>query len=119
MLGADIIEGFKKAGIPRLYHADEPIVLENEPSTGMYLILRGDAKVVRRTSTGATEEITSIGGCRLAPENVKVFNPAFDVTPHRYVTAIISEKGIARSPYEETFEVWAGEKTSQPQGGSS
>lgn len=65
------------------------------------------------------EEITTIGGCRLAPENVKVFNPAFDVTPHRYVTAIISEKGIARSPYQETFEVWAGEKTSQPQGGSS
>ena len=35
----------------------------------------------------------------LAPEGIKVANPAFDVTPARYVTAIITERGVAREPY--------------------
>ena len=61
MLQADIIEEFKRVGIARSYRADETIFLHQEPSTGMYLILHGDAKIVRRTPTGATEEITSIG----------------------------------------------------------
>jgi methylthioribose-1-phosphate isomerase len=43
------------------------------------------------------EEVTHIfGRCRIAPEGVKVRNPAFDVTPARYVTAIITEKGAFR-----------------------
>ncbi|MCR8643668.1 S-methyl-5-thioribose-1-phosphate isomerase [Paenibacillus sp. N1-5-1-14] len=45
------------------------------------------------------EEITEGFGKRTAPLGVKVFNPAFDVTPHEYVTAIITEKGIIREPY--------------------
>jgi methylthioribose-1-phosphate isomerase len=45
------------------------------------------------------EEVTSIGGVRLAPEGIKAANPAFDVTPHKYITAIITEKGIIRKPY--------------------
>ncbi len=64
------------------------------------------------------EEITSIEGCRLAPENVKVYNPAFDVTPHRYVSAIISESGIARPPYQETLKVWDGQQAAKTPGGS-
>ena len=52
------------------------------------------------------EEITTIGGKRIAPDNVKVFNPAFDVTPHHLVTAVVSEKGIARGPYEKVFMEW-------------
>jgi len=39
----------------------------------------------------------------MAPEGVAVRNPAFDVTPHRYVTAIVTEKGIARPPYTESL----------------
>jgi methylthioribose-1-phosphate isomerase len=39
----------------------------------------------------------------VAPENIAVENPAFDVTPARYVTAIISERGVARAPYEESL----------------
>ncbi|MDR0361381.1 MAG: S-methyl-5-thioribose-1-phosphate isomerase [Planctomycetota bacterium] len=39
----------------------------------------------------------------MAPENVKGYNPAFDVTDHELVTAIITERGIARAPYEESF----------------
>jgi methylthioribose-1-phosphate isomerase len=43
-----------------------------------------------------SEEVTSIFGCRIAPEGVKVRNIAFDVTPARYVTGIITEKGVFR-----------------------
>ncbi|MEO2076130.1 MAG: S-methyl-5-thioribose-1-phosphate isomerase [Bacillus sp. (in: firmicutes)] len=46
-------------------------------------------------------EITHGFGKRTAPEGVKVFNPAFDVTPHELVTAIITEKGILRGNYKE------------------
>ncbi|GGG26213.1 S-methyl-5-thioribose-1-phosphate isomerase [Paenibacillus abyssi] len=45
------------------------------------------------------EEITEGLGKRTAPQGVKVFNPAFDVTPNEYVTAIITEKGIIKPPY--------------------
>jgi methylthioribose-1-phosphate isomerase len=45
------------------------------------------------------EEVTSIKGVRLAPKGVKAANPAFDITPHKYITAIITEKGIFRKPY--------------------
>ncbi len=48
----------------------------------------------------APEEVTQIRGERIAPEGTQVCNPAFDVTPHRYVTAIVTENGVARSPYE-------------------
>ncbi len=54
------------------------------------------------------EEITRLAGRAIAPESVRVYNPAFDVTPHPYVTAIVSELGIARAPYGEIFERWAG-----------
>lgn len=49
------------------------------------------------------EEITEGFGKRTAPQGVKVFNPAFDVTPHEYVTAIITEKGIVRAPFKENL----------------
>jgi len=49
------------------------------------------------------EEVTHHGGRRMAPEGVAVRNPAFDVTPHRYVSAIITERGIAREPFVETL----------------
>ncbi len=46
------------------------------------------------------EEITHIQGVLVAPDGVQVANPAFDVTPHRYVSAIITEKGIVKKPYQ-------------------
>jgi methylthioribose-1-phosphate isomerase len=49
------------------------------------------------------EEVRSIGGVRTAPLSVAIANPAFDVTPSRYVTAIITENGIARAPYEQSL----------------
>jgi methylthioribose-1-phosphate isomerase len=51
----------------------------------------------------AAAEVTHLAGQRLAPEGVSVFNPAFDVTPARYIAAIITEKGVARPPYEESL----------------
>jgi methylthioribose-1-phosphate isomerase len=55
----------------------------------------------------AAEEITHHGGRRMAPEGVSVRNPAFDVTPNRYVTAIVCEKGVARAPYAESLRALA------------
>ena len=49
------------------------------------------------------DEVTHHGGRRLAPEGVAVRNPAFDVTPHRYVTAIVCERGVARAPYGDSL----------------
>jgi methylthioribose-1-phosphate isomerase len=48
-------------------------------------------------------EVTTIGGQRVAPEGVRVGNPAFDVTPARYVTAIVTERGVVRAPYAEAL----------------
>ena len=45
------------------------------------------------------DEVKQIQGLRTAPEEIAVYNPAFDVTPHRYITAIITEKGVARKPF--------------------
>ena len=41
---------------------------------------------------------------RMAPEGVKVFNPAFDVTDHDLIAGIITEYGIARAPYQESLK---------------
>ncbi|CAM4262834.1 methylthioribose-1-phosphate isomerase [Paenibacillus endophyticus] len=48
----------------------------------------------------SAEEITEGFGKRTAPQGIKVYNPAFDVTPNEYVTAIITEKGIVEAPYD-------------------
>ena len=50
-----------------------------------------------------SREVTHIGGVRVVPEGVSVFNPAFDVTPHELVTAIITDFGVARPPYAESL----------------
>ncbi len=51
----------------------------------------------------AAEEVTEGFGNRTAPEGVKVYSPAFDVTPAHLITAIITEKGIAHPPFEESL----------------
>ncbi len=47
-----------------------------------------------------SQEVTSVRGVEIAPAGVHVANPAFDVTPHTYVTAIVTENGVARPPYD-------------------
>jgi methylthioribose-1-phosphate isomerase len=49
------------------------------------------------------KEVTHIGEYPIAPSGVRVLNPAFDVTPHQLVTAIITEHGIARPPYRRSL----------------
>jgi methylthioribose-1-phosphate isomerase len=56
-------------------------------------------------------EVTHIKGVRLAPEGAKVFNPAFDVTPHALIAGIITERGIARAPYTESLAAMAGRES--------
>jgi methylthioribose-1-phosphate isomerase len=48
-------------------------------------------------------EVTHIAGKQMVPDGVEIENPAFDVTPAKYVTAIITERGVARAPYEESL----------------
>jgi len=48
-------------------------------------------------------EVTHLFGAAVAPAGTPVENPAFDVTPNRYVTAIITERGVARAPYTESL----------------
>ncbi|HBE76258.1 MAG TPA: S-methyl-5-thioribose-1-phosphate isomerase [Firmicutes bacterium] len=54
----------------------------------------------------AATEVTSFGGTVVAPAGVKVFNPAFDMTPVRYVTGIITECGIVTGDWENTLKKW-------------
>ncbi len=48
-------------------------------------------------------ELTELGGKQIAPKGVATYNPAFDVTPAELVTAIITERGIARAPYSKSL----------------
>ena len=49
-------------------------------------------------------EMTHFSGKQITPDGVGIANPAFDVTPNKYVTAIITERGVARAPYTETLK---------------
>lgn len=51
------------------------------------------------------EEVTHLQGVAMAPEGVEAINPAFDVTPNDYVSAIITEAGVARPPYLESLNL--------------
>jgi methylthioribose-1-phosphate isomerase len=54
-----------------------------------------------------SSEVTHVHGVEMAPAGISVANPAFDVTPNRYVTAIITERGVARAPYTESLKTLA------------
>jgi methylthioribose-1-phosphate isomerase len=49
------------------------------------------------------KEVTHVAGSQLAPDGALVWNPAFDVTPHRFIAGIITERGIFRAPYTESL----------------
>ncbi len=77
------------------------------------------------TTTGALipieqrspREVTHVNGKQVTPDGVGIENPAFDVTPARYITAIITERGILRAPYAESIAAMARttEKTRAPE----
>lgn len=74
-----------------------PFYVAAPTSTVDLSIASGDEiKIEERSS----DEVTHLAGQRIAPEGVKAAHPAFDVTPNRLVTAIITEQGVLRGPYE-------------------
>lgn len=77
-----------------------PFYVAAPSSTFDFTIHSGaDIPIEERCST----EITSLGGNCVAPQGVNVFNPAFDVTPNSLITAIITEYGILRAPYNQAI----------------
>jgi methylthioribose-1-phosphate isomerase len=59
-----------------------------------------DVVIEQRKAT----EVTGIGEKRTAPEGIDVINPAFDITPPELINGIITEKGVAKSPYDESIK---------------
>jgi methylthioribose-1-phosphate isomerase len=55
----------------------------------------------------SSREVTHFAGKLITPDGVKVENPAFDVTPAKYITAIVTEQGIAKPPYEQSLSALA------------
>ena len=53
-------------------------------------------------------EVTHVGNYQLAPEGASIRNPSFDVTPNKYITAIITERGVYRAPFDQTLRASAG-----------
>ena len=54
----------------------------------------------------AASEVTSFGGTSIAPAGVKIYNPAFDMTPARFVSGIITERGVATGDWQNTLGNW-------------
>ena len=79
---------------------DIPFYVAAPTSTLDHSLKTGDLIPIEQR---AAEEVTEGFGNRTAPEGVKVYSPAFDVTPAHLITAIITEKGIAHPPYEESL----------------
>jgi methylthioribose-1-phosphate isomerase len=71
----------------------------------------GEIPIEQRSS----REVTHVFGVAVAPDGIAVENPAFDVTPARYVSAIITERGVARPPYEKSLRVTLGSCEHSPQ----
>lgn len=88
----------EKHGIP-FYVAGPTSTIDMETKTGLAIPIE---------ERGA-EEITNGFGKQTAPDNVKVYNPAFDVTPHELITAIITEKGVIEQPDEVKLQAMFGE----------
>ncbi|MEC0180669.1 S-methyl-5-thioribose-1-phosphate isomerase [Paenibacillus peoriae] len=82
----------KAHGIP-FYVASPLSTIDLQTSTG------ADIPIEERSA----EEITESFGKRTAPQGIKVYNPAFDITPHEYITAIITEKGIVQAPFNDSL----------------
>jgi len=71
------------------------------PTTTLDAALASGAEIPIEERDGS--EVTDIQGVRVAPRGVSVYNPAFDVTPASLVTAIVTDAGVFRAPYDETL----------------
>jgi methylthioribose-1-phosphate isomerase len=77
-----------------------PVYAVAPTSTVDLMLSDGDAIPIEER---AAEEVTTIDGAVIAPAGVAVYNPAFDVTPHRYLTAIVTEEGVCTPPFTTTL----------------
>ena len=77
---------------------DIPFYVAAPLSTFDTSIMSGDEIPIEERNK---EEVTHIQGIPIAPDGIDVFNPAFDVTPHYYISGIITEKGILTAPYDQ------------------
>ncbi|MBM3394663.1 MAG: S-methyl-5-thioribose-1-phosphate isomerase, partial [Betaproteobacteria bacterium] len=82
-----------------------PFYVAAPSSTVDLALASGDSIPIEERSAG---EVTGYGSERWAPEGIAVRNPAFDVTPAELITAIITERGVARAPFKETLTRWFG-----------
>jgi methylthioribose-1-phosphate isomerase len=97
----DVANKIGTYGLAVLAHAHSiPFYVVAPCSTIDRSLLDGDAIPIEQRSP---DEVTSVRGVPIAPAGVRTANPAFDVTPARYVSAIITEAGIARPPYERSI----------------
>lgn len=91
------------------HHHSVPFYVAAPISTVDFTLETGDGIPIEERPS---EEMTHINGIRIAPEGVPVINPAFDVTPHELITAIITEEGVVRPPFSEGLaEALARQKT--------
>jgi methylthioribose-1-phosphate isomerase len=81
-------------------HHEIPFYVAAPASTVDLATPDGDAIIVEER---AGEELTSLASRRIAPRGARAFNPAFDVTPARLVTAIVTESGVARRPFRRSL----------------
>jgi methylthioribose-1-phosphate isomerase len=103
-----------------------PLALAADAAQVPFFVAAPTSTVDLRASSGreipieerAPFEVTHLGGSRVAAEGVQVFNPAFDVTPSRYIAAIVTERGVARPPYERTLAALLAAPETRPERGS-
>jgi methylthioribose-1-phosphate isomerase len=79
---------------------DVPLYIAAPTSTIDMTVTDGEGIPIEERDSG---EITVIGGQRIAPEGIQTWNPAFDVTPGRYISGIITERGLLRPPFREAI----------------
>ena len=99
MIGAldVVIQGVLLGGLYALFAAGLSLIFG---AMRLVNLAHGDLIPIEERSP---EEVTTIGVERVAPVGMRVANPAFDVTPQRYVTAIVTEVGVLRPPYVESI----------------
>ena len=83
----------KENGIP--FYVAAPI------STVDMSVTNGDQIEIEERSSS---EVTEFRGIPVAPEGVEALNPGFDVTPAKYITAIVTEAGISRPPFKDSLD---------------
>ncbi len=84
-----------------------PFYVAAPVSTLDFALASGDEIPIEERSA---EEVVNINGKRIAPEGIEVAHPAFDITPNKLVTAIITENGIARAPYTASLQTMVKKK---------